>query len=430
MLYKHQGENMSKIMEYFQQLTQIPHCSYEAGKLRDFLLSFGASRGYDVFTDEVDNIMIKKQGAKLALQAHYDMVCVGRAPKIETYIEDGWMYAKESTLGADNGMAIAMMMALMDEQKVCEFLFTSDEEVGLIGADACAFELASSYMLNLDSEDEAEVYIGCAGGIDIKATKKIEKSLYHDTFYEITVGGLPGGHSGVEIHKDIPNAIKLFAKFLKDKDIKIASLQAGERINSIPVNVKAIVSYHDSLESSAFIEVEKIAGSFEACDGRELIEMLDSFQNGVLTFNDTLQVPDTSINLALMRIEDDTIMIEASARAMDAEGLASVKKSATKHFQEYGYHVEHHGKYPAWKPEINDFSHIVNKAMQEVFGKSAFKAIHAGLECAILSDHYPQIKITSIGPNIRSPHSIHEKVEIASVEKTYRVVQKVIDALE
>ncbi len=420
---------MSKIMEYFQTLTQIPHCSYEADKLKDFLVDFATTRGYNVQVDDVDNIMIKKEGAKLALQAHYDMVCVGRAPKLETYIEDGWMYAKESSLGADNGMAIAMMMALMDEGKVCEFIFTSDEEVGLIGADALAFALESSYMLNLDSEDEAEVYIGCAGGVDLKASKKLESEAYHDSFYEVVVGGLPGGHSGVEIHKDIPNAIKLFANFLKDKDIMIASLEGGERINSIPVNVKAVVRSKERLEPSEFIEVKKIEGTFEVVEGNELIEVLERFKNGVLSFNEALDVPDTSINLALITIKDNTIMIEASARAMDAEGLEDVKNSATTHFKKYGYSVEHHGKYPAWKPQINDFSHRVNDAMVEVFGKSEFKAIHAGLECAIISQHYPDMKITSIGPNIRSPHSKHEKVELASVEKTYAVVQKVLERL-
>ena len=420
-----------KILDYFQQITQIPHCSYKADKLKAFLVAFGQERGYAVTVDEADNIMIKKAGAKLSIQAHYDMVCVGRSPEIETYIEDGWMYAKESTLGADNGMAIAMMMALMDEGKVCEFLFTSDEEVGLIGAEAMDFALDSSYMLNLDSEDEAEVYIGCAGGVDIMAEKAYKNTPYHDSFYEITIGGLAGGHSGVEIHKDIPNAIKLFAEFLKDKPIMIASLKGGERINSIPVNVKAIVHSEVPLEGREFIDVKKIEGSFDAIDGVEVIALIERFDNGVLSFNEELDVPDTSINLALISLtKKGTIMIEVSARAMDAEGLEEVKNSATEHFEKYGYKVKHHGKYPAWKPEINDFSNIVNDAMRGVFGKSEFKAIHAGLECAILSSHYPDMKITSIGPNIRSPHSIHEKVEIASVEKTYEVVLKVLDALE
>ncbi len=421
---------MSTIMEYFQQITQIPHCSHEADKLKTFLVDFGSSRGYSVQVDKADNILIKKPGAKIALQAHYDMVCVGRAPRLETTIKDGWMYAKESSLGADNGMAIAMMMALMDEEKVCEFIFTADEEVGLIGADALAFELESAYMLNLDSEDEAEVYIGCAGGVDIKAIKTYEMQSCHDMeFYEVSVSDLPGGHSGVEIHKEIPNAIKLFAAFLKDKPLKIASLEGGERINSIPVNVKAVVACKEALQSTECIKVKKIEGDFDVIDGNELISVLNGFKNGVLTFNDTLDVPDTSINLALIMMEEGRVTIEASARAMDAEGLERVKNAATAHFEKYGFSVTAHGKYPAWKPDINDFSHLVNDAMIEVFGKSEFKAIHAGLECAIISEHYPKLKITSIGPNIRSPHSKHEKVEIASVKKIYEVVQKVLSAL-
>jgi dipeptidase D len=420
---------MSQIMDYFQQLTQIPHCSHHADKLRDFLVAFGKERSYQVEVDKSQNILIKKPNAKLSLQAHYDMVCVGKAPVVDTYIHEGWMYAKESTLGADNGIAIAIMMAMMDAGEACEFLFTSDEEVGLIGANALAFELESDYMLNLDSEDEAEVYIGCAGGVDIKAQKSYPKTPYHDNFYEVRISDLPGGHSGVEIHKDIPNAIKLFADFFKDKDIMIASLEGGERINSIPTKLTATIRSTEKLFETKDIKIVKKEGSFDAIEGKELLNLLEALDHGVLSFNETLNIPDTSINLALISMKDDTIMIEASARAMDSEGLESVAHSASKQLKKYGFNVQEHSKYPAWKPEINAFSDIVDTAMRSVFGKSEFKAIHAGLECAILSKHYPHLKITSIGPNIRSPHSIHEKVEIASVEKTYQVVQKVLDAL-
>ena len=164
---------MSAIIEHFQTLTQIPHCSKEAELLLDFLVAFAKERNYTVEVDEVKNIYIHKGSPTLCLQAHYDMVCMGKAPHIETYIEESVMRAKDSSLGADNGMAIAMMMQCMDEGRELEFLLTSDEEIGLIGANEVAFELKSKYMLNLDSEDEAEVYIGCAGGADITAFKKI-----------------------------------------------------------------------------------------------------------------------------------------------------------------------------------------------------------------------------------------------------------------
>ncbi len=421
---------MHKIFDYFQQITQIPHCSYDASKLKDFLIDFAKERGYKVQTDKTENILIKKGSPKLALQAHYDMVCVGDAPKIETFIEDGWMMAKNSTLGADNGMAIAMMMALMEEGRACEFLFTSDEEVGLIGASALEFKLESKQMLNLDSEDEAEVYIGCAGGVDIEAVKKYERIEKTGTFYELTISGLPGGHSGVEIHKDIPNAIKLFGAFLKDKNVQIASLEAGERINSIPTNLKAILFSHGELICEKNINIEKIEGTFQIVEDNEIIALINDFEHGVLSFNEALKVPDTSINLALVSLKEGILKIETSARAMDDKGLKLVEEKYQNFFESFGFKVKCEGKYPAWKPEINSFSKEVEKAMIEVFGNSEFRAIHAGLECAIISEKYPDMKFTSIGPNIRSPHSTHEKVEIASVAKIYQVVQKIVDGYE
>jgi dipeptidase D len=421
---------MKKILDYFKQITEIPHCSQDATKLRDFLVSFATQRGYEVQVDTADNILIKKGSPNLALQAHYDMVCVGNAPKIKTYIKDGWMMAENSTLGADNGIAIAMMMVLIDEKKECEFLFTSDEEVGLIGASALAFKLSSKQMLNLDSEDEAEVYIGCAGGVDIEASKSYKTVTKEGSFYSVEISGLAGGHSGVEIHKNIPNAIKLFAKCLKDKDVQIASIEAGERVNSIPVNLKAILYSHGELKCEKLTKIEKIDGIFEIIENNEIIEVLYKFENAVLSFNDDLGVPENSINLALLSLINGNLKVQTSARAMSDDGLKEIEKKYKDFFENYGYKVKCEGKYPAWKPEINSFSKEVEKAMIEVFGKSEFKAIHAGLECAIISEKYPDMKFTSIGPNIESPHSTSERVEIASVEKIFEVVKKVVASYE
>ena len=415
-----------KIIDYFRQLTNIPHCSHQSEQLKKFLIDFANEKGYEVQVDKCENILVKKGSPKIALQAHYDMVCVGKAPCIETYIEDGWMMAKDSSLGADNGMAIAMMMALMDEGFDCEFLFTSDEEVGLIGANALEFKLEASNMLNLDSEDEAEVYIGCAGGVDIEAIKSYESFEKSGNCYEISISGLPGGHSGVEIHKNIPNAIKLFARFLKDKEIQIASIKGGERINSIPVNLKATVFCQSNLQSEKYIDVQKTNGSFEVVQGEEIITILDRFKHGVISFNNELDIPHESINLAIVSLEKGELKIQTSARAMDDKGLEEIQKDYEKYFKDFDMSVKCEGKYPAWKPEINEFSKEVEKAMIAAFGRSEFKAIHAGLECAIISKKYPNLKITSIGPNIRSPHSKSERVELASVEKIYEVIKEIL----
>lgn len=420
---------MQNIFNYFHQITQIPHCSHHTEKLKNFLINFAKKRGYDVEIDKTDNILIKKGTPKLALQAHYDMVCVGLTPKIETFIKDGWMMAKDSTLGADNGIAVAIMMSLMDEKKDCEFIITSDEEVGLIGASNLEFDLASKYMLNLDSEDDGKVYIGCAGGIDIEATKKYKVKKCSGDFYEIVISGLDGGHSGVEIHKNITNAIKLFGEFLKDKDIKISKIEGGERINSIPVNLKAIIKCDENIESSQHILVNKISGNYEIADN-EIIEIIDKFENGVLSFNGDLDIPYESINLAFISFKEGNLKIQTSARAMDDKALIGIQNRYTDFFQNYGCDTQCEGKYPAWKPEINIFSKEIESAMISEFGKSEFKAIHAGLECAIISEKYPNMKFASIGPNIRSPHSIYERVEIISVQKIYQVVKKVIKNYE
>jgi len=418
------------ILDHFKTICSIPHCSNEADKLKDFLISFAKERGYNVEVDKSKNILAYGGSRKIAFQAHYDMVCVGKAPNIELVFEDNYLRANESSLGADNGIAIAMMMAMMDERVGGEYLFSADEEVGLVGAKGLGFDLKAKYMLNLDSEDEAEVYIGCAGGVDLKATKEYKRAFLDGDFYEIKIENLPGGHSGVEIHKDIPNAIKLFGEFLKDKDIKIAYLKGGERINSIPSSLRAIISSKDMISSTKGIDVVRFQGRFEVCeDSNEIISLINGFKEGVLSFNDDLKIPQDSINLALVDLKEGRLTIEASARSMDQKGLKKLKKDYKKYLKSFGYEVKTHGKYPAWSPQKNDFSKIVCEAVKTVFGKCEYKAIHAGLECAIISDLYPNIQIASIGPTIISPHSTHERVDLESVERTYEVVKRVADSI-
>ncbi len=417
-----------EILDYFKTISQIPHCSGAADKLSEFLITFAQDRGYEVIVDQKKNILARGGEVKIAFQAHYDMVCVGKAPQLELYEEDGYLKARESSLGADNGMAVAMMMKLMDDRVGGEYLFTSDEEIGLIGASALEFDLKSRYMLNLDSESEAEVYIGCAGGVDVKAQRKYEVEFVEGDFYEINISNLPGGHSGVDIDKNIPNAIKVFASFLKNKEISLAYLKGGERINSIPSTLRAIVHSKQKISSSKEVDVIRKRGRFKVIKvGSEIIEMLYNFQNGVLTFDDALGIPKESANLALIHLKGDTLQLEASLRAMDKKGLKSITKAILKYLERYGYSVSTEGKYPPWKPEMNEFSNIVCEANKEIFGSCEFKAIHAGLESAIISELYPDIKIASIGPTILYPHSQNEMVDLASVDRLFEVVKKVVN---
>jgi len=423
---------MTTIIEHFQTLTQIPHCSKEADKLLDFLVSFAKERGYAVEVDGVKNIFISKGEPRLCLQAHYDMVCMGKAPQIETYVEEGWMKAKESSLGADNGMAIAMMMQLMDEGKALEFLLTSDEEIGLIGANEVAFDLKSNYMLNLDSEDEAEVYIGCAGGADITAFKQESYVDGRGDCYEVAVKGLVGGHSGVDIDKNIPSAIKVLGAYLYENGVtQLASLYAGERRNSIPANAVAIVRSEKPLEDEGEVQVRKLKEHPEVlAEGEKIIDLIHAFKHGVRAQNEALGIPDVSINLAIISADERGGMtVETSARAMDAEALETLTQETVSFFNSYGFSVKVEDKYPAWKPDVSDFTELVNREMKKVFGKSKLMAIHAGLECGVIAEKYPAMKFASIGPTIRYPHSTREMVEIDSVSRTYKVLEAVIQSV-
>lgn len=424
---------MSAIIKHFKTLTQIPHCSKEADKLMDFLVEFGEQRGYDVEVDDAKNILIRKGSPKLCLQAHYDMVCMGKAPKIETYEENGLMKAKDSSLGADNGMAIAMMMVLMDEGEELEFLITADEEVGLIGANALAFDLKSSVMLNVDTEEEAEVYIGCAGGVDITASKQ---DAYIDGMgecYEVAVKGLAGGHSGVDIDKGIPSAIKVLGEYLHQEGVtQLVSLYAGERRNSIPANAVAIVYSEKPLEAKGDVKTRVLTETPKVLkEGAKALELIHAFKHGVHRQNKELGIPDTSINLAIITTDEKGgLLIETSARAMSAQGLKEISDETVKLFESYGFEVKLVDKYPSWKPDVTEFTHLVSEEMKKVFGKSKMMAIHAGLECGVIAEKYPQMKFASIGPTIRFPHSTREEVDLKSVERTFEVLLGVVERVK
>lgn len=418
------------ILEHFKALTKIPHCSEDATQLLAFLIDFAKACSYKVEVDKAQNIFISKGEPNLCLQAHYDMVCMGKAPNIETYIKEGWMRAKDSSLGADNGMAIAMMMELMEGRKDLEFLLTADEEIGLIGANALEFTLKSKYMLNLDSEDEAEVYIGCAGGVDITAFKQDTYNEGEGLCYEVSVKSLVGGHSGVDIDKGIASAIKVLGTYLSEKNItQLASIYAGERRNSISANAVAIIRSIEPLESKGDVSVRVLNEKPKILSqGAKIIALINAFRHGVHHFNDDLGIPDVSINLAIITADEKGgIKIETSARAMDSEGLEKLSQETLAFFDSYGFDTVLEDKYPAWKPDISDFTKRVNECMKKEFGKSKFMAIHAGLECGVIAKKYPQIKFASIGPTIRYPHSTREEVNIKSVERTYRVLESVIE---
>ncbi|MDR2081127.1 MAG: M20/M25/M40 family metallo-hydrolase [Campylobacteraceae bacterium] len=415
-------------IEIFKSFAKIPRCSFDALKMRDFIASFAAAQGYTVKIDKADNILCVKQKPLICLQSHYDMVCLGDAPNVEIYEKDGWLRAANSTLGADNGIGAAIMMYMMERHDNIECLFTSDEEVGLIGANNLEHQITAPYLLNLDSEEEGAIVVGCAGGVDIIAEKPTQKKAAKKGFmaYEISIKDLQGGHSGVDIDKNIPNAIKVLAQELHG--VQLVSINGGERINSIPKSASAVI-----YAPKDFILKNRNSGIKEtAAEGgvlvhsKEIISMLQNFHQGVRSFDNKLKIPHESINLSTIQTRDNKIKVEFFARAMEKKSLENLCDETEKFLKSFGFEVKIEGFSTPWRPNITPFAKRVQKVMQKFFKNIEFKAMHAGLECGIFENIKPSLETASIGPNIRFPHSFGECCERASIERLQAILEELI----
>ena len=498
-----------RFLGYFEQICSIPHCSYQAQKLGEFLLEFSKSRGFDTKIDESFNIHAIKGKPKICLQAHYDMVCVGEAPKIELENDGEFLSAKNSTLGADNGIGLAIIMDIMDEAQDLEVLFTSDEEVGLIGANAFAGEICAPALLNLDSEDDSEVIIGCAGGLLAEFRREFEPSKLslgelfsssvsehlstgllsnessHSTsaknctqnsstlntnYYELSCEGLEGGHSGMQIAKNIPNAIKELAHFAKNHGANILAMSGGDRDNAIPTWAKALVSASSELQSKGLVKAKKLdlLGAKELfaklCDDdlknpiimksnsadftkrensrNSRIPLLNDFllalPHGVLGWDEGLGLPKTSANLAIVRTKltskDENARIAFSvqiyARSSSQEELAKLKNSYEAISELAGFQSSFGPSSMPWEPEQSEFATSVLTALQKYRPNAKITAIHAGLECGCLSAKMKQkgkkLVACSIGPNISGAHTINERCEIKSAKIIAQVLRDLL----
>jgi dipeptidase D len=429
---------LNNIITLFKRITKIPRCSTHHAPFIHYIQKFAAQYGYECFVDKVHNILCKKANskAKLCIQNHYDIVCLSDNGSVPEMIEEnGYLKAKDSTLGADNGIGCAYMLCLMQQGHDCEYLFTSDEEIGLIGANGIEFELQSQFMLNIDSEQEGEICIGCAGGVDIFASfnnKKIIPNTHDLRLYEIELNNLPGGHSGVNIHQNIPNAIKLVAQSIKESQATLLDINGGERINSIPSYTKAIVASKTKPQAThtnmTVTPIDTKSEHFMAYDDA-IIDFLYSFAHGVRGFDTKLNVVLSSINLAIIKTDINEIKIELSARSMDNKELNCIKDETVCLLKAFGFKTYTSGKYPAWKPDVNDFTNKVLSIYQKHCSNATLQAIHAGLECALFKEKFPHIKVASIGPNIINPHSKSETVQIDSIHNVYKIVLNIVQTI-
>src|SRR6056297_245802 len=461
------------VWDIFQQLCDIPRPSKKERKAVDFAKKFGEDLGFETIVDEVGNVVIKKPATPgmedrktVILQGHLDMVPQKNSDiqhdfekdPIQAYVDGEFVTAKDTTLGADNGIGAAASLAVLQSKDIehgpVEVLLTIDEETGMTGARALKPGLLEGEILiNTDSEDEGELYIGCAGGVDINAKFHYkEEAVPADTVaYRIDVKGMKGGHSGLDIPLGRGNAAKVLNRFLyqvnKSLDIRLADIQVGNLRNAIPREGFAVVvvpnaqagefkNFIDELipvikdELSvtepnlqvAYKETDMPGKVMDEKSQNNLIKGVYGCPNGVMRMSDTMEgLVETSTNLAVVKKEEGFIRAETLQRSsVDSakEDLANMIRCV---FELAGAEVVHAGAYPGWKPNINS---PILKVMQDVYNNKwgkipEIKGIHAGLECGIIMESYPKLDTISFGPTINYPHSPDEQVNIETVQKFY-----------
>jgi dipeptidase D len=424
---------VEEILQLFLEITKIPHCSGDTEAMRSHIMKIGKENGYRVECDDAGNLMAYAKKSRLTLQSHYDMVCIGAAPRIETVVKDGWMAAKGSSLGADNGMGVAMMLYLIKKKTEADFLFTNDEEIGLIGANRLELPIRTPYLLNLDSEELGKIYIGCAGGEDIHVQKRISTVSPQKSgkWFKLRAAA-PGGHSGVNIADGIPNAVtELCGVIYNAPSMMLHSLNGGERINAIPAHAEAIVQIPEDETlrvENPDIDIETLPSADRELikEGRTLVSSIFGFAHGVRAWNRELDLPQSSINLAEVSTKGGKVEISLSARSMANDDLNHLVARTIAGWEALGFSCDTEGKYPAWKPVVNDFSEEVLNRYKEICSDASYAAIHAGLECALFARKFPDLKITSIGPTILDPHSDRERVDLDSVARVTKVAERII----
>lgn len=466
----------------FDEVTKIPRPSCHEEKIREFLVKFANDHRIAVKTDKVGNVVMSKPATPghenapgVILQAHMDMVAEKNGDvehdflkdPIDTYIDGDWVKARGTTLGADNGIGVAAGMAVMIDPDLVhgplECLFTVNEEIGLEGAQNISKDMIKGDMLlNLDSEDDGEIFVGCAGGIDTTADFSYKRSYTPENFeyMKVSVTGLLGGHSGSDIDAGRANANKLIARFIWECsqrwDITVCSIEGGNLRNAIPREAYAVFGIHSDhkeelrhhlkkyyeeilneykgVEPSMNLVVEKTERPEYCLDSEtsiSLIRAIYSAPHGVVSMSRDIEgLVETSTNLASVKIIDDhTIRITTSQRSSVESRKNDIAGQVEAHFQLAGAKVYHSDGYPGWAPNMQSkIMQITADAYEELFGvKPAIKAIHAGLECGLFLSKFPKLDMVSFGPTMTGVHSPDEQLNIPTVDKFWRHLRRVIE---
>jgi dipeptidase D len=471
------------LWKHFHSLTQVPRPSKSEDLIQEFMVNFGHKLGLETIKDEVGNIIIRKPATPgmenrkgIVLQGHLDMVPQKNSDKvhdftkdpIEAYIDGEWVKANGTTLGADNGMGVAAAMAVLEATDLVhgpiEALFTCDEETGMTGADGLkAGLLKGDILLNLDSEDEGELYVGCAGGLDGNFAFEFNEEAVPGNMaaFRLDVSGLKGGHSGLDINLGRGNANKILFRFLKhaqkEHRLRIAFVDGGSLRNAIPREAHAIVvvpaAHAEKLGKCVAhmydVYKKEIAATEPTftftCQPAEmpasiidkdtqymLINAVYACPNGVIRLSDSVAgLVETSTNLASIKMVNGVIKVSCLLRSSVDSSKDDLAEMMGCVFELAGAECTYTGGYPGWKPNPDSAILItMQQVYQKHFGKiPEIKAIHAGLECGILGGAYPQWDMISFGPTMRFPHSPDEKVHIESVGKFWKfLVETLKDA--
>jgi dipeptidase D len=470
-----------EVWQQFSAINAIPRASKKEARITEFMNQFGKGLGLETRVDENGNVLIKKPATTghedkkgIILQAHLDMVHQKNndtvfdfdTQGIDMYIDGDWVKAKGTTLGADNGLGVAMIMAILASDTIhhpaIEALFTIDEETGMTGALTLAPGfLAHPILINLDTEDDNEITIGCAGGIDVTGTKHYAKITPPMGYvgYKITVKGLSGGHSGMEIHKELGNANKIMNRILyhlcNDGRAMIASIDGGGLRNAIPRESVATICLHPSLvddfksefdilsqiikaefinkETNLELSYEEITLPLNAMDPLDEVSLLNTIyalHNGVFRMSTQVQgLVETSNNVARVLVKDGKAEILCLSRSAIETGKEEMVNQLSAALTLGGMQVTTSGNYPGWSP--NASSEILTIAKEIYKNKNGedpiVSACHAGLECGIIGQHYESLDMISIGPNILGAHSPEERASISSLQKFWPYLLELLE---
>jgi len=470
------------LWKHFEKLSAIPRASTKEAAAREYVRGVATKLGLETLQDSSGNLIVRKP-ARLGrgsapmtlLQGHLDMVCEKNEATVHDFsadaikvVRDGdWLKADGTTLGADNGVGVAAALAVMESTDLAhgplEFAFTIDEETGLTGASEFAPGLLKSkYYLNLDTEEIGTLCIGCAGGINTYARRKVKLvPPKADTAWRIKVTGLRGGHSGVDIHQGRGNALRIMGALLQDLfdrvPVELAEVNGGSAHNAIPREAIALVvlpaarenemkslvaateatyktelgGFDSGLQITAS-KAERPAKVMDIADGENIAALLASMPHGILAMSpDVPGLVQTSTNLATVKTKGDVVEVVTSQRSAIATSKQAAAHMVAGVCRLAGFEVEHSGSYPGWKPEPNsDLVQKLQAAHQKLFGHPAkLIAMHAGLECGVIGEKYPGMQMISFGPTIVDPHSPNERVQISTVDDFWKFLKLVLESL-